>query len=94
MENSKAIGLALIIAGVAGGVIYYLYVRKKPDVSPTVTPESTPTATPTPTPTPNPRVDRTAVKQRPQKYSSVPQISTGLKPVQVNVGAISTSLIR
>jgi hypothetical protein len=90
MENSKAIGLALIIAGVAGGVIYYLYVIKKPVASPTVMPESAPT----PTLMPTPEVSRTAVKQRPQKYASVPQINTGLQPVQVNVGAISTSLIR
>jgi hypothetical protein len=88
MDTNKKIGLALIIAGVAGGVIYYLYVRKKPAVSSTSTPESTST------PTPTPGASRTAVTQRPQKYSSVPQISTGLQGRQVNIGAISTSLIR
>jgi hypothetical protein len=71
MERNKAIGLALIIAGVAGGVIYYMYVMKKPALAPA----------PKPAPAPNTNITPASTSRNAglTRKLSVPQVNAGVQ---------------
>lgn len=84
MDRGKAIGLALMIAGVAGGIMYYLYTKKAKE-----TPVTPPVVPPTTPPT---GLGRAQVRNVAERFS-MPIQSSGIAG-RTNMGAVQmTSLV-
>ena len=87
MDNRRAFGLALLIAGAAGGIMYYLYMKKVKGSS--ATPPVEPSVTP-PSPT---NLGRAQVRNVAERFSN-PAQSSGIAG-RTNMGAVQgTAIIR